>query len=356
MIKKVDYIIVGFGLAGACLAVQLIRRGKQIAVFDTPDQNRASAVAAGIFNPITGKRIVKTWKADEIFSYLHTFYKSVENELSKKFYYPKELYTPFRSIDEQNEWMGKSADPSFSSYVLGVTTRSTYGDQVTDPLGGILLANCGYINTNVFVDSVRKLVKKSHYYAEEELDENNLVIESDRILYQGLSAEKIIFCTGIHQLKSRLFKGLPLKPLKGEVITIKTAVPLNRIYNRGVYVIESGSMEYKVGATYNLVGPMDGITEDGRAELTQKVSDFLNVDFKVTHQDWGIRPSTIDRRPLLGNHPQYENVVIFNGLGTKGVSLAPYFSDQLTKWLIDGANLDSEVNISRVKALYSRSD
>lgn len=222
MIKKVDYIIVGFGLAGACLAVQLMRRGKQIAVFDTPDQNRASAVAAGIFNPITGKRIVKTWKADEMFRYLHSFYKSVEDEIGEKFYYPRELYTPFRSIDEQNEWMGKSADPYFSNYVLSVTTRSTYGDQVTDPLGGILLANCGYINTNVFVYSIRKMVKASHYYAEEELDENNLKIESGKISYQLLSAQKIIFCTGIHQLKSRLFKGLPLKPLKGEVITIKT--------------------------------------------------------------------------------------------------------------------------------------
>jgi glycine/D-amino acid oxidase-like deaminating enzyme len=356
LIKQVDYIIVGHGLAGACLAIQLMRRGKQIAVFDTPNQNRASSVAAGIFNPITGKRIVKTWKADEIFSCLKSFYKSVEDEVGKKFYYPTELYTPFRSIDEQNEWMAKSADPSFSNYVLNITAKSTYGDQVTDPLGGILLASCGYVNANIFIDSVKELVRKKHIYVEEELDEKNLKIEKEKISYQTLSAQKIIFCTGIHQLKSGLFEGLPLKPLKGEVITIKTKAPLNRIYNRGVYVIESGNMEYKVGATYNLASPVDGITDEGRAELTQKVSEFLNVGFTVTHQDWGIRPSTIDRRPLLGNHPQYKNVVIFNGLGTKGVSLAPYFSDQLTKWLLDGAKLDREVNISRVKALYSRFD
>lgn len=356
MTKTVDFIIVGLGLAGACLATQLIRRGKKIAVFDTPDQNRASSVAAGLFNPITGKRIVKTWKADEIFSYLKSFYKSVEVELGKKFYYPMELYTPFRSIDEQNEWMAKSADLSFSNYVLNVTTGATYGDQVTDPLGGILLAHCGYINTNVFIDSVRERVKKNHHYVEEELDEKKLKIDTKIISYPGLLAQKIIFCTGIHQLKSNLFEGLPLKPLKGEVITIKTNAPLNRIYNRGVYIIASGSLEYKVGATYNLVSPVDGITDVGREELTQKISEFLNVDFNVTHQVWGIRPSTIDRRPLLGTHPQYESVVIFNGLGTKGVSLAPYFSDQLTKWLLDGAKLDKEVNISRVKALYSKFD
>ncbi len=356
MTQKVDYIIVGLGLAGACLAMQLMRRGKRIAVFDTPDKNRASAVAAGIFNPITGKRIVKTWKADEIFSYLKSFYRSVEDDSNKKFYYPTELYIPFRSVAEQNEWMAKSFDDAFSNYVIRVTTAPTYGEQVIDPLGGILLNNCGYIDTKVFISWVRDRVKQNHSYREEELEEGKLEIVSEGILYQGLFAQKIIFCTGIHQLEGNLFDGLPLKPLKGESITIKTATPLNRIYNRAVYVIGSGTYEHKVGATYDLINARAGITEAARLELTQKVSEFLNIDFQVTHQDWGIRPSTIDRRPLLGCHPRFENVIIFTGLGTKGVSLAPYFSDQLTKWLLDGSKLDKEVNITRVKALYSKFD
>ena len=145
-------------------------------------------------------------------------------------------------------------------------------------------------------------------------------------------------------------------PLKGEVLTIKTESPLNRIYNRGVYVIESGDKEYKVGATYDLKDLIPSITVKGKSELENKLQDFLCMKFSITHQDWGIRPSTIDRRPLLGSHPKHQNVFIFNGLGTKGVSLAPYFSNQLADHLIDGSKLDKEVNISRVKALYSGSD
>ena len=352
--KKVDYIIVGLGLAGACLCVQLMRKGKRIVVFDRPDENRASAVAAGIFNPITGKRIVKTWKADEIFSYLREFYKQAEQELSLKFFFPTELYTPFRSVEEQNEWMARSTDPSFSDYILKVTSSSTFGNQVDDQLGGILLDQCGYIRTSVFLEGVRDKVKQTQCYFNDLLDEEKLEITEGQVSYQELIADKIIFCSGIHQLKSNLFKGLPLKPLKGEVITIKTSTPLNRIYNRGVYVIESGEMEYKVGATYDLTHLNSGITEAGRISLTEKVGEFLNVPFEVTHQDWGIRPSTIDRRPLLGSHPKFENVFIFNGLGTKGVSLAPYFSGQLADYIFDTGKLDKEVNINRVKALYSK--
>lgn len=81
MAKQVDYIIVGLGLAGACLALQLLRRGKRVMAFDVPALNRASWVAPGLFNPVTGKRIVKTWKADEAFPYLFKFYREAEKEL-----------------------------------------------------------------------------------------------------------------------------------------------------------------------------------------------------------------------------------------------------------------------------------
>jgi glycine/D-amino acid oxidase-like deaminating enzyme len=155
-------------------------------------------------------------------------------------------------------------------------------------------------------------------------------------------------------LQNKFFKNLPLKELKGEVMTIKTEKALNRIYNRGVYVIQSGELNYKIGATYDLVNLGEGVTESGKNELIQKAKDLLKVPFKVAHQDWGIRPSTIDRRPLIGEHPNYKNILIFNGLGTKGVSLAPYFSEQLAKYLLGEGDLDKEANINRVKSLYSK--
>lgn len=354
MTKKTDYIIVGLGLAGACLALQLLKRGKRILVFDTPSKNRASLIAAGLFNPITGKRIVKTWKADEIFSYLFKFYREAEKELQAKFFYDHPLYTPFRTIEEQNEWMSKSADNSFANYITQVTTQSTFGEEVNDPIGGILLSQCGYINTGIFLNSVRDLLQQKESYLEELWLEEKMKISDVGVVYENISAEKVIYCTGIHALQSRHFEMLPLKMLKGEVMTIKTSKALNRIYNRGVYVVESGEMEYKVGATYDLANLKSGVTVGGRMELEQKAGDLLSIPFEVTHQDWGIRPSTIDRRPIIGTHPGEKNILIFNGLGTKGVSLAPYFSEQLADYLLGQGNLDKEANITRVKSLYSK--
>ena len=96
--KVVDHIIVGLGLAGAAMALQLIRRGKKIVVFDVQSNNRASTVAAGLFNPVSGKMMTKSWRADDLFPYLVDFYKEAERFTSQHFFHPGPIYIPDRSV------------------------------------------------------------------------------------------------------------------------------------------------------------------------------------------------------------------------------------------------------------------
>ena len=352
--RKADYMIVGMGLAGACVALQLLKLKKRILVYDQPSQNRASSVAAGLFNPVTGRKLVKTWQADKIFPYLHTFYTTAEKTLSRRFFYKKVIYTPFVTVEEQNDWVGKDAEASWSGYILKVATRPLYENQIHDPLGGIRIGQGGYVDTNTFLEGVRSLLKKRRAYREEEWKEDEVYVASDHVMYRGASASKLVFCTGIHALGSRFFPGLPLVPLKGEVITISTALPLECIYNRGIYFIPSAPGSYKVGATYDIKDISARTTAGARAQLVEKAGAFLRNPFHCTHQEWGIRPSTMDRRPLLGVHPAHGHIFIFNGLGTKGVSLAPYLSETLVKYMEGDGNLEKEANICRIKPLSSK--
>jgi glycine/D-amino acid oxidase-like deaminating enzyme len=84
------------------------------------------------------------------------------------------------------------------------------------------------------------------------------------------------------------------------------------------------------------------------------LKELIRLPYEIVDQNWGIRPTTPDRRPLLGSHPTYENRVILNGFGTKGVSLAPFFSGQLAAWLEGESEITPEVNIRRYKSLYSK--
>jgi glycine/D-amino acid oxidase-like deaminating enzyme len=351
--SDIDYIVIGQGLAGSCLALQLIRRNRTVVVFDEPQHNHSTSVAAGLFNPITGKMLAKTWQAERLFPYFYSFYREAEVRLKEKFFFPMPVYRPFGSVEEQNEWMGRSNHASMMEYIETIYLSPAFSDEVHDPVGGVLLRHGGYVDTPVFIEAVRALLKQMDAYREEKFEEAELREPGRGVSYQQFTAKKIIYCRGVDDLNTGCFSWLPIKPLKGETLLI-TMPPVNRIYNRGVYVVPGSTAgTYNAGATYDFdITPET--TARGRAELEARLNELVRFPYEIISQNWGIRPTTPDRRLLLGPHPIYGNRVIFNGLGTKGVSLAPYFSGQLAAWLEGEGEITPEVHIGRFKSLYSK--
>ena len=135
---KVDYIVVGLGLAGAAVAAQLMKLHKRFVVFDDPGSNSSSRIAAGLFNPVTGKELQKTWLADRLFPYLHEFYATLEKKSARSFFYPMPIYRPFISIEEQNEWIVRAGEPAMAPYVEKIILASPFAG-INDPYGGLLL-------------------------------------------------------------------------------------------------------------------------------------------------------------------------------------------------------------------------
>lgn len=323
-------------------------------VIDEPHRNLSSRVAAGMVNPFASKGLIKTWLAETIFPHLHSFYASAEKLLQTRFFFPQPIYRPFLTIEEQNHWIAQTSDPSIAHFVEATFTTSKYGHDIHDPLGGILAKWGGYLNANLYLDCVRAWLIAKEYFQTERFQLSDLSETVDGIFYKNIQAKKIIFCTGV-TWNNPDFDWLPVIKLKGEVLRIKLNEVPDVIYNRGVYAVASGQpMIYKAGSTYQLKNITEGITEAGRNELEIKLKQLFKIPFETVGQDWGLRPTTIDRKPVLGYWPGFENRIIFNGLGTKGVSLAPYFASVLADWLNGKLELLPEINITRFKALYSR--
>ncbi len=352
--KEVDYIIVGQGIAGATLAFQLINRGKKILVIDKPETNTSSRIAAGLFNPITGKKMTKTWMADTLFSYLHHFYPEVETVAGHKFFYPMTLYRPFISIEEQNEWMGKSSDPVYSAYLEKIFSTKSM-PFVNDDVGGLLLKQCGYVDTVAYLQAMQQFITAHGFFVHGFYDDALLTVGRSGIDYNGCKANKIIFCQGEQSTTNKWFSWLPIQPLKGETLRVTMPDFPQQIINRGVYVVPKSNSEWRVGSTYNFHDKERNVTAHAKLELEAKLQTLVTATFNVVGQDWGMRPTTPDRRPVMGAHPQCAAVIIFNGMGTKGVSLSPYFSDVLCQWLENETDLDKAVDVNRYKLLYSKS-
>jgi glycine oxidase len=343
-----DYMIIGLGLAGAALATRLHRLGRRILVFDAPEDNTSSHIAAGIFNPVTGRKMARTWLADQLFPALHGYYREAEALMATSFFHPMPIYRPFLTVEEQNEWMGKSSDPMYAPFISQVTMGPSMPG-VNDPLGGLLLQQCGFLDTNRYVEEVRQLMKREQTYVEGRIDSSLMVPGTDKVRFGDHQANFVIFATGVHA--SPWFAWLPVRPLKGETLSVSAALEPRWIINRGAYFVPSGG-GWRAGATYSHNDHKPGVTEESRAELTAAVKELIHLPVVVEGQQWGFRPTTPDRRPLLGLHPDHRRLWVFNGLGTKGVSLAPYFSAMLIDAIENGKPLNKDVDIERYKLLY----
>lgn len=323
-----------------------MQRHKTILVIDHYQENSASRMAAGLFNPVTGRKMVKSWMADELFPYLHTFYRQIEKLVDRNFFYSMPIYRPFVSVEEQNEWMARSGNDDLSGFIESIHTSPIETHLVQNEFGGVKLKQCGYVNTVQFCEATRAHIKMQGVFREDFFDEDELVIEDDGVQYRNETAQKIIFCQGERARSGKLFSWLPIRPLKGETLSLVTQQKISTIFNRGVYVVPD---LWRVGATYQFNDESQTTTPEGLAELTEKLNALIRFPFTIESQAWGMRPTTPDRRPILGPHPDHPSVVIFNGLGTKGVSLAPYFSEVLTRWLENGTPINKEVDIHRYK-------
>lgn len=292
--------------------------------------------------------MTKTWLAEELFTELAEFYRDAEQITGASFYFPMPIYRPFLGVAEQNDWMGKQSDAQYTSFVREVLTGPTVTG-VHDNWGGLLLANSGFVDCRAYVEAVRALVKEHHTYREGPVDTAAFAPENDGIRYGSYTASHVVIAAGVHG--DHWFGWLPVRPLKGETFTAALPLVCDWIVNRGVYVVPAGS-RWRVGATYSHNDHEPGVTEGGRQILVTQLEALVDGPVEITEQQWGVRPTTPDRRPLLGRHPEHGRLWVFNGLGTKGVSLAPYFSKVLIDGIENGRPLNKDVDIERYKSLY----
>jgi glycine oxidase len=355
--QQTDFIIVGQGMAGSVLALQLMQAGKHV-VLVGHDENYSSRVAAGLFNPVTGKNLSKTWMADVVFAQLFSFYKYAEKITNANFFHTKPIYRPFLSIEEQNEWMSKSAEPVWLSFIEKVATQSIGFAGLNDSLGGLLLKQTGYVDTKAFLAAAKIFFTQRNQFLNDTFDYSQLHIRESGIEYKSILAEKVIFCEGFNVCNNPLFKWLPVRSLKGETLTIKASLPNEVIVNRGVYAVLIEKNDFKIGATYETQDLSHSITEKAKAALEEKFTSLFANPYDIVKQEWGMRPTTPDRRPLIGEHPKHRRVLICNGLGTKGVSLAPFVGSLLTHFLLTGNKTTTyaEVDVNRYYSLYWKSE
>jgi glycine/D-amino acid oxidase-like deaminating enzyme len=347
--KKADYIIIGQGLAGSLLAWELVQLGKEVVIVDNGAEN-ASRVAAGLFNPVTGRRMTESWRAKELLPVAEKTYRALEKELDAAFYHPKPMVRLFPTTDERDANLKRLETFSEDNYVEQLFNEYEAPGLKPVDSGACIIKGAGYLDTEVFLSSFRNWLSKSDRLFETDTDYTTIKLTESGVELNGIEASGLIFCEGYRSASNPWFSYLPWNLCKGELLTIKApGLSTETILSRGIYIVPLGGDTFRVGATYSW-DKMDPIPTPGSAKtLTDALDGILDAPYTIIDHKAGVRPTVRHRRPFLGRHPDHPQLSIFNGLGTKGVVLAPFFARQMADYLNGEASLDEEVDISQFR-------
>jgi glycine oxidase len=322
-------------------------------VIDKPQLSACSKIAAGIYNPVVFKRLTKSWMADEILPEMLKFYKSQETNFNTGLITERNIVKLFSEVQEVNLW-NKKANGELNNYLdKTIYTDPEYKNVNQNSFGFSKVLRSGNLDMKEFLELTRKYLISKNCFVEEIFDYKELIAD-DIISYKKHKANHIIFAEGYLVKHNPFFNYIPLKPAKGEILTvhIEDLEIGNDIINKNGFIFSVKPNQFKTGATYNWDDLNDAITEAGLRDLTGKINKIVNCKYKIVNQQAGVRPSAIDRRPVLGTHPKYNKMFVFNGLGTKGVMLAPYFAEQLVQYITKKTKLNTEVDVFRFNKYF----
>ena len=348
--NKIDFLIIGQGLAGSLLAHFLEKAGKQVLLIDNHHEGAASSVAAGIINPITGRRFVKSWRIAEFYEFARHTYQEIEQVLDIKCWKDQQILRGLFSAREENNWLSRSVLPEIEPYVLEPPRAEGLTGKVVPPLSWMELKGGAQVNLPLLIQAYRNHWKAEGKLLEEAFDYDQLIIGEELLRYKDLEAKQIVFCEGQKGRSNPWFGERGFEVSKGEVLDLKIPqLQFERILKHRLIIAPLGEDHYWLGSKYEWNAPDDQPTEEGKKELLEAIGKILELPFSIRTHRAAIRPTTKDRRPLLGRHSQYPGLAIFNGLGTKGASLGPFWAKEMASHLVCNTPLEEQVNIDRYK-------
>lgn len=341
-----DYLIIGQGIAGTMLSWQLLQAGKSVLVIDAARPHTASRIAAGIINPVSGRRFEMAWEYDRIYPFARDTYRALENILQQELFVERDIWTVFPSAQMQAAFDAKTLQPPASNYIMPAN-EVRHADFLQQEHSAAIVKGANVQLQNL-IPAYRQYLEKNDALLDAEFNINALRVHTDHVTYNGIDAKRIIFCEGPGITQNPYFNFIPFLLNKGEALLIKVpGFQTTDILKKTIMLVPQAPEVFWVGSTFEWEFPDAAPTEAKRIVLETGVKQLLKVPYTVVDQLAAVRPSTTDRRPVAGLHPTHPVLGVFNGMGTKGCSLAPLMAWHFVQSLENDAPILEEMDIKR---------
>lgn len=340
-------LLIGQGIAGTLLAWSLRKRGGMVHLVDGNLAGSSSIAAAGIINPVTGKRFVKSWRFDEFYPVAKAIYQQLELELGISIWEDRPTLRLLGTPEEANDWAIRCAQPEYEDH-LGESEHAGAWEAFLKPgfrFG--IIRKSARANLPLLVSTYREMARREGIFHEKHLS-------YDEIEDQFENYDRIVFCEGWRAVNNPFFPDTPFRVSKGEALIIRflpetgpkagnppgkgvqheMAGAIQDMLKKTMLLVPLGDDTFWVGSTYRWQFEDTLPGTEGRDYILGYLHEMFDAPFEIVGHVAGIRPTMIDRRPIVEESKIRPNMFIFNGLGTKGALLAPFFAEQLAEELL----------------------
>ncbi|TDO27227.1 NAD(P)/FAD-dependent oxidoreductase [Sediminibacterium goheungense] len=349
----IDYLIIGQGICGTMLSWNLMRAGKTVLVLDEAKPYTASKVASGVINPVTGRRIVRTWEIDTIMPFAVNEYRSLEKELGVSlirqsnildFHPTPQMMLAFKDrLPEEKEYLRVPENTA----ALSEYFHFDFGVGEINP--------CWLIDLHTLIDNWRKVLQENHALLEQKFEWKDCSVSDNGVNYAGIHASAIICCEGAAGFHNPYFQLLPYAPNKGQAIIAEIKdLPATNIYKQGINLVPWKKDLWWIGSTYEWDFTDLNPSPDFRKKVETQLAHWLKLPFTIVDHIAAERPANMERRPFAGMHPVHSSIGLLNGMGTKGCSLAPFFAKQFATSLIHKEPIMPAADVQRFSRILSR--
>jgi glycine/D-amino acid oxidase-like deaminating enzyme len=346
-------LIIGAGLAGSALAWRLQEAGQAFHLIGSSRMPSAAKVAAGIINPVTGRWMTKSWRFDDFAPEAENFYQAIEKQFTVRLYHPIPAVRFCLSADDAKRARRRCRNPRYADVLKANDGAGSAHSPFKTRHGSLRIQGAAYVDLPCFVKTLRTHFHKQGRYEDARFEHQHLRRNKHEWRYGGKSYHRVIFCEGAALQTNPWFRDLPLKPAKGETLLCRSeGLELKHELNHhGKWLLPYPDGSFRIGATYDESDLTPGPTEAAREELAGAFHAMTRRPhaLEIIDQPAGLRPSTADARPFLGAHPSEQGLYLFNGLGSKGASLAPTLSRELADFIFEKKPLDPETDIARLQ-------
>jgi glycine/D-amino acid oxidase-like deaminating enzyme len=320
--------IIGHGLAGAILAETASAAGCMVRVSDDGGPS-SSRVAAGLYTPLTGKRLTPSWSLDPALSVLNRFYPELERTLGVHFFHPLPTLRILTSAEEQSDWEKRRQQAT--DLAAPVRNRTDLHRFFQSPFGAFEIPGSGWVDLPVLLNTLRSRREHRGEWGPPKT-----------------SPDITLWAEGARASHNPLWKDLGWRNAHGDILTLRIPnLPQDRIYNFGRFLLPIGQDLFRCGASYAWDIESPAPRKAGRDLLESDLGRILKVPYEVVDHQAGIRPVAIARVPAVGPHPEEPEQWIFNGFGSKGVLYAPWMAEQLLSLLLENQPLPKECQAAR---------